>query len=66
MSNYRIVIDVRDVAKGDVAMLVQSILEDHGGDFDAARGDFTITAYETLGAGHFPLDLDDSDPHPWR
>jgi len=40
--DYRVTIDVKNVARGDVISLVESILATHGEDYDAARGEFVI------------------------
>lgn len=42
MPDYRITIDVKDVAPGDMRALRDGILEKWGDDFDAARGDFEV------------------------
>ena len=59
--NYRITIDVLDVARGDVQQLVSDILNEHGDSFDHARGDFDITVSEYRDGKLFAIDLHDGD-----
>jgi hypothetical protein len=39
---YRITIDMKDVAEGDVTDLAQQIYDDNAEAFDAERGDFVV------------------------
>lgn len=59
MSDFRITIDVKDVAKGDVRNLVAQIEVDHGDDFDMARGDFVVSVSEKQGDRYFVVDLEE-------
>ena len=59
MPDFRITIEVKNVARGDIATLCAQILEDHGADFDAARGEFRIRTSERpgqSGQNYFPYD----------
>jgi len=57
MTDYRLTITVKDVAPGDMRMLGDAIMDEHGEAFDASRGDFEITASVKSGAAWFPIDL---------
>lgn len=59
--NYRITIDVLDVARGDVKALVSDIMAEHGDSFDAARGDFDITVSEYRDGNLFAIDLQEGE-----
>lgn len=62
MPDYRMTIEIRDVALGDVRSLRDSIMEEHGDNFDAGRGDFTITAQEKLSDNFYAnVELDEAD-----
>jgi hypothetical protein len=61
LPNYRVTIDVRDVARGDILNLVDDIMHSHGKSFDASRGDFVITASVEEHGSYFPIDLDYED-----
>lgn len=49
---YRVVIELRDVASGDAADLAQRIWNAHAVDLDAARGDFTLRVYKLDDGGN--------------
>jgi hypothetical protein len=56
--DYRIVIELRDVADGDVSATAQRIWDEHAEENDAARGDFTLRVYRLqAGGGAFETDL---------
>ncbi len=59
MPNFRITIDVKDVAGGDVDMLAQDILDEHGANFDADNGDFTVVVSQKVGDTFFTRDPGD-------
>jgi hypothetical protein len=59
MPNFRITIDVKDVAGGDVDMLAQDILDEHGMNFDASKGDFTIIVSQKVGDNFYMRDPGD-------
>lgn len=61
MPDFVLTIDVKNVAKGDVRGLVDRIMERHGEDFDAERGDFAIRVSERHGDAFFPVDLEEED-----
>lgn len=61
MADFRVTIEIKDVGKGDVLMLVDEIMATHGDNFDAARGDFTISATKKVGENQFYVDLDSED-----
>lgn len=61
MPDYKVTINVKDVAKGDIKDLVDAILEAHGESFDAANGEFVVTASERHGDGWFAVDLDENE-----
>jgi hypothetical protein len=42
MPDYRIVVDMKDVAQGDATSLAQTIIDEYGEGFDVATGDFAI------------------------
>lgn len=62
MSDYKITIELKDVAKGDVQGLVEHLELEVGPDFDIARGDFVVSCSEKIGDTYFPVELvgDDS------
>jgi len=51
MADYRLVIDVKRVAEGDVTTLAQDIWNDHAESFDAELGDFKLNLAK-LSDGH--------------
>ena len=53
MPDFRITIDVRDVAGGDIDSLAEEIEREHGDDFDAAQGDFVVTIAQKSGSSYF-------------
>jgi hypothetical protein len=53
MADFRIVIDVRDVGGGDIDQLAESIMDEHGFNFDAAKGDFKITIQQKEGDSYY-------------
>lgn len=55
--NYRITIDVLDVARGDIQSLVSDIIAEHGNSFDIARGDFEISVSEYRDGNLFAIDI---------
>lgn len=62
MPNFKLTIEVNDVARGDMRDLAEAILSDHGDDFDSSRGDFKIEVLESVGVGVWaPIDLEDED-----
>jgi hypothetical protein len=56
MPDYRITIDVRDVAAGDIFDLAQKIWDDHADDLDAKLGDFKIVVTKTVGSSSYLVD----------
>jgi len=56
MPNFRIVIDINDVAEGDATTLAQQIHDQHGESFDASLGDFKINVARI--SGNFAFDID--------
>jgi hypothetical protein len=54
--DYRIVIELRDVAEGDATSLAQDVWDNHAVGFDAAAGDFEVTI--TKVEGNFSSDID--------
>lgn len=58
MPDYRLTIEMKDVAEGDVANLAVAIMNEHGEEYDASRGDFAITASKLEGSSYFPVDLE--------
>lgn len=63
MSDYRISIYVRNVARGDVVALCEEIMQTHGDDFDAARGEFVVRTSKREGGAdsYFEFDWQDGD-----
>jgi hypothetical protein len=57
MPNFKVTIDVLDVAVGDIRSLVDDIIERHGESFDMGQGDFSIS----VSKDGFPVDLDEED-----
>lgn len=57
MPDYRITIDIKDVADGDVNDLAQDIWDSHAEGLDASRGDFKLRVMRVEGRGaQFDLD----------
>lgn len=42
MPDFRVTIDVKNVARGDIVTLCESLIANYGEDFDSARGEFAI------------------------
>ena len=64
MPDFRITIDVKNVAKGDIKSLCQSIVDAHGDDFDAARGEFVVRTAERpgqSGENYFSYDWEEDE-----
>ncbi len=64
MPDFRVTIDVKNVAKGDIKMLCERILASEGDDFDAARGEFRLrtSAREgQSGENYFAYDWENDD-----
>ena len=61
MPDFRLTIDVKNVAGGDVDALADDILEAFGEEFDAAQGDFVIGVTQKHGSGYFARDPGDDD-----
>lgn len=61
MADIRVTIELKDVGKGDVKGLIEDILEAHGDNFDAQRGDFVCTASVKEHGSYFPYDWEDED-----
>lgn len=59
MPDFRITIDVKDVAGGDIDALADDISATHGDDFDAAQGDFTVSVSQKVGSNFFGRDPGD-------
>lgn len=57
MPNFKVTIDVLDVAVGDIRSLVEDITDRHAESFDASRGDFSIS----VSRDGFPIDLDEEE-----
>lgn len=57
MPDYRVVIDVRDVAQGDIETLCEEIITQHGESFDAERGDFEVRPLVKVGDSYFALEV---------
>jgi hypothetical protein len=49
MSNYRIIIDVKDVTEGDITGVAQEIWDAHADELDAKLGDFEIGVFYVEG-----------------
>lgn len=56
MPDFRITIDMKNVARGDVVDFCTHLLAMHGDDFDAERGEFVIRTSEQSGENYFPFD----------
>jgi hypothetical protein len=50
MPEYRIEIDIKDVAEGDVTTLAQDIWDNNAESFDAKLGDFALSIYKVDGS----------------
>lgn len=62
MPDFRLNIEIKDVALGDVRDLAEQIMDDNGDGFDAARGDFVITALEKAGENVWvPVELEEEE-----
>ena len=61
MADFRITIDVRDVAGGDIDALANDIRDQFGDDFDAAQGDFTVTVAQKQGTSYFTRNEGDDE-----
>ena len=61
MPDFRVTIEIKDVARGDIRSFVNSVFDDHGADFDAGRGDFEIHVSERQGSNYFPIDVDSDE-----
>jgi hypothetical protein len=47
--NYRIIIDINDVAEGDAEDVAQQLWDDHAEALDAKLGDFKVVIYKANG-----------------
>jgi hypothetical protein len=56
MPDFRIVIDAKDVALGDVLSLANDIWEDYAESFDATSGDFKLKIVKVNGDHAFDVD----------
>jgi hypothetical protein len=56
MSDFRLVIDIKDVTENDATDLAQKIHDEHGDPFDAPLGDFKISVAKLTGNSTFNLD----------
>lgn len=64
MPDYRIRIDIKNVARGDVVSLCEDILAKWGDDFDAARGEFVVRTSKRegqSGENYLAFDWEDDD-----
>lgn len=61
MADFKVTIEIKDVGKGDVKGLVESILEEHGDNFDAQRGDFVVSASVKEHGSYFPYDWEEDE-----
>lgn len=64
MPDFRITIDMKNVAKGDVVSFCENLLSEHGDNYDAARGEFVIRTSERpgqSGENYFPFDWAEDD-----
>jgi len=59
MPDFRITIDVKDVAGGDIDFLAEQIRNEHGDNFDADNGDFIIRVSQKQGENYFERDPGD-------
>lgn len=57
MSDYRVIIDVKDVAQGDIEDLCDDILDEFGRKFDADNGDFEVRPLVKVGDSYFALEV---------
>lgn len=62
MPDFRVTIEVKNVARGDVHDLCQEILDRHGDAFDAGHGEFVVRTAERpgqSGENYFPYDWEE-------
>jgi len=59
MADFRVIIEVKDVAGGDVDILVEDIERDFGEEYDAEKGDFKVYAQQKVGENYFSRDPGD-------
>lgn len=59
--DFRITIEVKDVARGDIKSLIEQILEEHGDAFDVHQGDFIVSAAVREGNSYFPYDWEEEE-----
>lgn len=59
MADFRIIVDVKDVAGGDIDMLAEDIAEDFGGNFDIDSGGFSVRVQQKVGDNYFSRDPGD-------
>ena len=59
MPDFRITIDVKDVSGGDIDALADSILDDHGVEFEAEQGNFTVRVSQKLEDNFYNRDAGD-------
>ena len=61
MADFRVTIEVKDVAKGDIKGLVEDILDAHGDNFDAQVGDFVVSTSVQEAGSYFPYNWEDDE-----
>lgn len=57
MPDYRITVDIKDVADGDIQHFVENLEKYHGPDFDIDRGDFAVSVSKREGSSYFPHEI---------
>lgn len=55
MPDYRITMIVKDVARGDIEGVAQSIWDAHARDLDVDRGDFALAVVELIAGNGFDI-----------
>ena len=58
MPNFEVRIEVRDVTRGDIEELVEDLMEQHGVNYDAPKGDFVIRVFSIDST---EIDLEETD-----
>lgn len=62
MPDFRLIIDIKDVAEGDATSLAQAIWDENAESFDASLGDFQVSVQKvsdgaaTFDTGWEPVD----------
>lgn len=59
--DFRVTIELRDVAVGDAVSLAQDVWDTHANNFDAKLGDFEITVVKVNGPHAFDVDWEPNE-----